>query len=87
MCPNHHIPIKGQSIEEMTNKLLEYSEGTKMIIMSPVVHGEKGTHKELLDKLRADGYARIRVNGETKELTEDINFEKQRKETSDRFGR
>ena len=83
MCPNHHIPIKGQSIEEMTNKLLEYSEGTKMIIMSPVVHGEKGTHKELLDKLRADGYARIRVNGETKELTEDINFEKNIKDNID----
>ena len=83
MCPNHHIPIKGQSIEEMTNKLMEYQEGTKMIIMSPVVHGEKGTHKELLDKLRSDGYARIRVNGEMKELTEDITFEKNIKDNID----
>ena len=71
MCPNHHIPIKGQSVEEMANKLLEYPEGTKMIIMAPVVHGEKGTHKDILDKLRADGYARIRVNGEMHELTEE----------------
>ena len=83
MCPNHHIPIKGQSVEEMTNKLLEYPEGTKMIIMSPVVHGEKGTHKELLDKLRADGYARIRINNEVHELTEDITFEKNIKDNID----
>ncbi len=83
MCPNHHIPIKGQSVEEMANKLLEYPEGTKMIIMAPVVHGEKGTHKELLDKLRADGYARIRVNGEMHELTEEINFEKNIKDYID----
>ncbi len=83
MCPNHHIPIKGQSIEEMTNKLLEYSEGTKMIILAPVVHGEKGTHKELLDKLRLDGYARIRVNNEMHELTEDLNFEKNIKDNID----
>ena len=83
MCPNHHIPIKGQSIEEMANKLLEYSEGTKMIIMAPVVHGEKGTHKELLDKLRADGYARVRVNGEMHELTEEFNFDKNVKDNID----
>ena len=83
MCPNHHIPIKGQSIEEMANKLLEYPEGTKMIIMAPVVHGEKGTHKELLDKLRADGYARIRVNGEMHELTEEFNFDKNIKDYID----
>ena len=83
ICPNHHIPIKGQSIEEMANKLLEYPEGTKMIILSPVVHGEKGTHKELLDKLRSDGYARIRVNKEMVELTEDISFEKNIKDNID----
>ena len=83
MCPNHHIPIKGQSIEEMTNKLLEYSEGTKMIILAPVVHAQKGTHKELLDKLRLDGYARIRVNNEMHELTEDLNFEKNIKDNID----
>lgn len=83
MCPNHHIPIKGQSIEEMVNKLLEYPVGTKMVILSPVVHGEKGTHKELLDKLKADGYVRIRVNGEMRDLNEEITFEKNIKDTID----
>ena len=83
ICPTHNIPIKGQSIEEMTNKLLEYEVGTKMIIMSPVVHGEKGTHKELLDKLKLDGFVRIRVNGEMRDLSEDISFEKNIKDNID----
>jgi len=83
MCPNHHIPIKGQSVEEMVNKLLEYEVGTKMVILAPVVHGEKGTHKELLEKLKADGYIRIRVNGEMHDLDEDITFEKNIKDNID----
>ena len=41
-CPTHNIPISSQSVEEMTNKILEYPEGTKLIIMAPVIHGEKG---------------------------------------------
>ena len=83
MCPNHHIPIKGQSIEEMVNKLLEYPVGTKMIILSPVVHGEKGTHKELLEKLKADGYVRIRANGVMHDLVDDITFDKNIKDDID----
>lgn len=83
MCPVHHIPIKGQSIEEMVNKLLEYPIGTKMIVLSPVVHGEKGTHKELLEKLKADGYVRVRVNGEMQDLDDNLTFEKNIKDTID----
>ena len=79
-CPNHNIPISSQSIEEMTNKLLEYPIGTKMIIMSPVVHGEKGTHKDVLDDLRKEGYVRVRINKETYDLSEDINLDKNKKD-------
>ena len=75
-CPEHNIPITSQSIEEMTNKILEYPEGTKLIVMAPVIHGEKGEHKDLLSKLRKEGYARIRVNGEVKDLSEDIELDK-----------
>src|SRR5574344_2856480 len=49
-CPKHHIPIESQSIEEMTNKVMGY-ENEKITIMAPVVRGEKGTHKDLLDDL------------------------------------
>lgn len=75
-CPNHNIPITRQSIEEMTNKVLELEEGAKLEIMAPVVHGEKGSHKELLDDLRKNGYTRVRVNGEVHSLDEDIKLEK-----------
>ena len=82
-CPNHNIPISSQSIEEMTNKIMEYPIGTKMIILSPIVHGEKGTHKDLLDKLRKEGYIRVRVNGEMYDLSEDITLDKNVKDKID----
>ena len=82
-CPNHQIPIKSQSIEEMVNKLLEYEIGTKFVIMAPVVHGEKGTHKDLFDKLRSDGFVRVRVNGEMKDLSEEIILDKNIKDNID----
>ena len=80
-CPTHNIPISSQSIEEMTNKVLEYPLGTKLIIMSPIVEGEKGTHKDLLDKLRKDGYTRVRVNNEILDLSEEITLDKNKKDT------
>ena len=82
-CPTHNIPITSQSVEEMTDKVLEYGEGTKIIILAPVVHGEKGTHKELLEKLRKEGYVRVRVNGEMFDLSEDIDLDKNKKDNID----
>lgn len=82
-CPNHHVPITSQSIEEMANKILEKEEGTKIVVMAPVVHGEKGTHKDLLDDLRKEGYVRVRVNGETYDLNEEITLEKNKKDDID----
>ncbi len=75
-CINHNVPISRQSIEEMTNKVLELNAGTKIEIMAPVVHGEKGTHKDLFEDLRKDGYSRVRVNGMVRSLDEDIVLEK-----------
>ena len=79
-CPNHKHPIKSQSIEEMTNKILEYPFGTKIEIMSPIVRGEKGTHKDLFDSLRIDGFVRVRVNGNVFDLSEEIILEKNKKD-------
>ena len=78
-CPNHNIPISSQSIEEMTNQVLKLELGTKFRVLSPVCYGEKGTHKELLDKLVKDGYVRVRIDGENYDLTEEINLEKNKK--------
>ena len=79
-CPIHHKPIKSQSIEEMVNKVLELGEGTKIEILSPVVHGEKGTHQDLFDDLRKKGFTRVRVNGELTDLSEEIKLEKNKKD-------
>lgn len=82
-CPNHNIPISNQSVEEMVNKVLNYEEGTKLIIMSPVVNGEKGTHKDLLEDLRKQGYIRARINKEMVDLSEDITLDKNIKDDID----
>ena len=82
-CPNHHEPIMHQSIDEMTNRVMEFPEGTKLEIMAPVVRDEKGAHKELLDDLRKEGYTRIRLNGELRNLDDDIVLEKNIKDTID----
>ena len=78
-CPNHHVPIDKQSIEEMVNKILELELGTKIMVMAPVVQGEKGTHKDTLEELRRDGFIRCKIDGEIKELSENIELDKNKK--------
>lgn len=82
-CPKHNIPVTEQSIEEMTNKVLEYEVGTRIEIMAPVVHGEKGTQKDLLEELRKEGFVRARIDGDTKDLNDDIVLEKNNKHNID----
>ena len=82
-CPEHHIPISSQTVDEIVDKVLENEIGTKLIIMVPVAHGEKGTHKDLLEDLRKEGYVRVRVNGEMLDLSEEINLEKNKKDNID----
>lgn len=78
-CPNHNIPIKNQSIEEMTNKVMDMEEKTKIIISSPVIEGKKGTHKDLLEDLRKSGYVRVKIDDKDYDLEEDIDLEKNKK--------
>ncbi len=75
-CPTHKIPIKSQSIEEMTNKILAMEEGTKIEIFAPVVRGEKGTHKDLILDLQSKGYTKIKVNGVMYNASDEITLEK-----------
>ena len=78
-CPHHNIPISSQSIEEMVNKVLELEDGTKIMVMAPIVKGEKGTHKDTLEDLRRDGFIRCKIDGEIKELSENIELDKNKK--------
>ena len=78
-CPVHKRPITSQSIEEMTNQVMELETNTKVRILSPIVYGEKGTFKELLEKLRKDGYVRAIIDDLEYELSEEIILEKNKK--------
>ena len=82
-CPIHNIEITNQSIEEMVNKVLDLEIGTKIMVMSPIVRGEKGTHKDLFEDLRKNGYVRVRINGEVVDLSDEINLEKNKKSDID----
>ena len=78
-CPNHHIPITSQSIEEMTIQIMKLDVGTKIRVLSPCVYGEKGTHKTLLEDLRKEGFVRASIDGEDFDLSSDISLEKNKK--------
>ncbi|MGL5295471.1 MAG: excinuclease ABC subunit UvrA [Culicoidibacterales bacterium] len=82
-CPNHHVPIESQTIQQMTERLLEFPERTKMQILAPIINGQKGTHVKVLEQLRKDGYVRIRVNGEMHLLEDELTLEKNKKHTID----
>ena len=82
-CPNHHKPITSQSIEEMTKQIEKLEIGTKIRVLAPIVHGEKGTHKDLLSSLVKDGYIRARIDGEDYDLTEKFELSKTKKHDID----
>lgn len=82
-CPNHHKPITSQSIEEMTKQIEKLEIGTKIRVLAPIVHGEKGTHKDLLSSLVKDGYIRARIDGEDYDLTEKFELSKTKKHNID----
>ncbi len=82
-CPNHHIPITGNTIKEMVDKIMELEDGARCTILSPIVSGKKGTHKDLIAKLVKEGYVRVRVDGEIRYLEEVGELEKNKKHNID----
>lgn len=79
-CPNHNEPINSQTVDEIVDKVMSYGEGTKIEVLAPVVRASKGTHKEVLENLRKNGFSRVRVNGNVYDLSEDITLEKNKKD-------
>lgn len=78
-CPKHGIEITSQTVQQMTDRLLEYPERTKMQLLAPIVSGRKGEHVKALEKLRKEGYVRVRIDGEMMEVTDEIKLEKNKK--------
>ena len=79
ICPNDHIEITSQSVEQMVDKVLELPERTKIQILAPVVVKKKGQHKKVFEMIQREGYVRMRVDGETYDVSEAPELEKNKK--------
>ena len=69
-CPDHHVPLQAQSVSQMVDAALALPEGTRLMILAPVVRDRKGEFTELFADMQAQGYVRFRVNGATYEAAE-----------------
>ena len=80
-CPSCGKPITQQSVDQIVDQVMALPEGTKLLIMAQLVRGKKGEHRKILDQIRRDGYVRVRIDGELRDLGEEIILEKQKKHT------
>ncbi|HEX3014908.1 MAG TPA: excinuclease ABC subunit UvrA [Desulfobacteria bacterium] len=78
-CPNCGKEISRQTVEQMVDQILKFPERTRLQILAPLVRGRKGEHQKALEEVRKAGYVRVRVNGETMELDQEIKLEKNKK--------
>ncbi len=82
-CPHHNEPIISFSVSKMADIAMEYPEGTKLQILSPIVHNEKGTQKDILAKILSQGFERVRVDGEIMRISEVPDLEKNKRHDVD----
>ena len=75
-CYNCGRPIEAQSAEQIVDQVMTLEEGTKFMVLAPVVRGRKGEYGKLFDELRAEGFTRVKVDGELRRLEEDIALDK-----------
>lgn len=78
-CPIHKEEISSQTIEQMVDRVLEYPERTKLQILAPIVQGRKGEHAKVLEEIKKEGFVRVRIDGEMREVSEEITLEKNKK--------
>jgi excinuclease ABC subunit A len=78
-CPNHKIPIVAQTVQEIVDQVSAYPEGTRLLVLAPLVRDRKGEHQQLLVTARRGGFARVRVDGFVRDLTEEITLDKMKK--------
>lgn len=79
ICPNDHIEITSQSVDQMADKVMALPERTKIQILAPIVVKKKGQHKKVFERIQKEGYVRVRVDGETFDLSEVPELEKNKK--------
>ncbi len=80
-CPDHGVEITSQTVEQMVDRIMEYPERTRLQILAPIISGRKGEHKSVFAEVSKQGFVRVRVDGELRDLSEDIQLEKNKKHT------
>ena len=83
VCPVHGVEITSQTVEQMVDRILEFSERTRIQVLAPVVSGRKGAHVRVLEKIKKEGFVRVRNDGEVMEITDDIQLDKNKKHSID----
>ncbi len=79
ICPNDHIEITSQSVDQMADQVMALPERTKIQVMAPIVVKKKGQHKKIFERIQKEGYVRVRVDGEIYDLSEVPELEKNKK--------
>lgn len=82
-CPQCGKPITQQTVQQIVDQVMALEERTRIQVLAPVVKGRKGEHKKVLEEIRKDGFVRVRVNGEMREVTDAIDLNKNQKHTID----
>ncbi len=82
-CPDCNLPVKAQTVDEIVDNILSLPKDTKIILFAPIVEGRKGTFSDLLNKLKSQGFVRVRVDGEIRRIEEKIELEKNKKHNID----
>ncbi|GAA5112027.1 excinuclease ABC subunit UvrA [Alloalcanivorax gelatiniphagus] len=80
-CPEHGAPLAAQTISQMVDQVLAMEEGSKLMLLAPVIREKKGEHLNLFEELRAQGFIRARVNGRIHDLDEAPSLDKNKKHT------
>ncbi len=80
-CPRCGQPISSQTVQQMTDRVLQLPEGTKLEVLAPVVRDRKGVYRKELETLRRQGYVRARIDGEARDLAEDIALARNQRHT------
>ena len=78
-CPECGKPIASQTVEQMVDRVMALGEGARMQVLAPVVRGRKGEYKKLFEEIRRDGFVRVRVDGELRDVSEEIELDKNKK--------
>jgi excinuclease ABC subunit A len=78
-CPNCNIPIAAQSVQQVVDQVMAFEEGSRIIVLSPVVNNRKGEHAALFERLRKEGFVRVQVDGDILSLESDIGLDKNKK--------